>query len=210
MPYQFNFDLSKLPSKILKKFYNSIMQKGLHHRSKEIALKLARKLKLDEILEIQLEDAAQLIVDLMDIAYLNSYYKRNFAQSDRRALLLPHCARKYMDNRCKAKFDENIPTYYCSHCSEDCLVNQGSSLGVKYGYDIYVIPGSACVKKILQSGAYNGVVGVACPMEIKLAGETLRNLNNVAGQAVILTKNGCSNTSFDLRELERVLALKSD
>lgn len=210
MPYQFNFDLSKLPNKVLKKFYDSIMQKKLHYKSKEIAVKLAKRLRLDEILEIRLEDAAQLIVDLIDVAYLNTYYRKSFAQSQRRALLLPHCARKYMDNRCAAIFDESIPSYYCNHCSDDCLVSKGSSLGAKYGYDVYVIPGSACVKKILQSGAYGGVVGVACPVEIKLAGEALKNLNNVAGQAVILTKNGCSNTRFNIQELEEILALKSD
>jgi hypothetical protein len=105
-----------------------------------------------------------------------------------------------MDNRCRAAFDPNIPSYTCAHCSPDCLVNKADSLAKKKGYDVYVLPGSSCVSKILKAAKYEGIVGVACGEEIKLSGGTMHG-SHVAGQAIPLIKNGCANTVFNLETL---------
>jgi hypothetical protein len=52
----------------------------------------------------------------------------------------------------------------------------------------------------LKTKRYEGVVGVACGEEIKMSGEMLKGLG-VAGQAVPLIKNGCSNTAFNIETL---------
>ncbi|MEM2530328.1 MAG: DUF116 domain-containing protein, partial [Candidatus Bathyarchaeia archaeon] len=60
------------------------------------------------------------------------------------------------------------------------------------------------IGKVLSKGGYDGVVGVACSEEAKLAMAQLEGLN-VKGQAVLLVRNGCAATSFNLRSLEEVL-----
>jgi len=109
-----------------------------------------------------------------------------------------------MDNRCKAVFDPDIPSYSCSHCSPDCLVNQATLAGEERGYDVYVLPGGSCIHQILQKGRYEALVGVACGEEIKLA-EGLLEETGLPGQNVPLIKNGCANTTFNLRALKEVL-----
>ena len=125
-------------------------------------------------------------------------------QTKKRALFLSHCTRKYLDGRCKAVFDSNIPSYSCAHCSEDCLVNQSDHLARAKGYDVYVVPGGSCVPKILKSTRYEGVVGIACGEEIKVLGPLLEGMD-VAGQAIPLLKNGCANTIFNMETLAKVL-----
>src|SRR4030043_39784 len=69
--------------------------------------------------------------------------------------------RKFMDGRCKATFDSNIPSYICAHCSTDCLVENATTFAQKKGYDVYVLPGGSCIPKILKAKNYEGIVGVA-------------------------------------------------
>ena len=109
-----------------------------------------------------------------------------------------------MDNRCKAAFDPNIPSYVCAHCSQDCLINRAVIFGERKGYDVYILPGSSCVPKILKTKRYEGVVGVACGEEIGISGEMLNGMG-VTGQAVPLIKNGCANTVFNIEALFNIL-----
>jgi hypothetical protein len=51
---------------------------------------------------------------------------------------------------------------------------------------------------------YEGIVGVACGDELKIAGKVLGQMN-IAGQAVPLLKNGCANTYFNLETLLKIL-----
>lgn len=109
-----------------------------------------------------------------------------------------------MDNRCKAVFDSNIPSYNCSHCSPDCLVNQATLAGKERHYDVYVLPGGSCIDRILERGGYEALVGVACGAEIKLAGALLEK-TGLPGQNVPLIKNGCASTTFNIEALQNVL-----
>jgi hypothetical protein len=77
-----------------------------------------------------------LLQDLIDLQAVNLMERKKFLQAKKRALFLPHCSRKYMDNRCGALFDPSIPSYTCAHCSKDCLVNKADRLAKKKGYDV--------------------------------------------------------------------------
>jgi hypothetical protein len=57
---------------------------------------------------------------------------------------------------------------------------------------------------LLKNNFYEGIVGVACSQELKMAENVLKSLN-MAGQAVPLAKNGCANTNFNIENLENVL-----
>ncbi len=204
MPYTFTFDLSKVPrfffTEIARIGYRSGMYKTVFQTLQEII----KKFKIQEATGLNLSDAVLLIQDLMDMQARNLLEREKFVQTRKRALFLPHCSRKYMDNRCKATFDQSIPSYICAHCSPDCLINKAELFAKKKGYDVYILPGSSCIPKILNYRSYEGVVGVACGEEVKAGGEVLRSMS-IAGQSVPLIKNGCANTIFNTETLTKIL-----
>jgi len=204
MPYKFSFDLSRISKSFFREVARVAHEKNVHRTIGEKAKHLAEKFKIREITGLDVPDAITLVEDLVDIYVKNLSDKEKFQKVKRRALFLPHCSRKYMDSRCQARFDPKIPSYLCAHCSPDCLVNQGTTFGKKKGYDVYVLPGGSCVLKLLKNSFYEGIVGVACSQELKMAEQVLKGLN-MAGQAVPLAKNGCANTKFSVESLEKVL-----
>jgi hypothetical protein len=204
MPYKFSFDLSSISKSFFKELARVANEKKLHKRFGLKARGLAEKFKLAEITGLDVPDALQLVEDLVDVYVQNVTERERFEKTKKRALFLPHCSRKFMDNRCKATFYSELPSYKCAHCSADCLINQATQIGEKKGYDVYVLPGGSCVTGILKRNRYEGVVGVACGQEMKLGGDGLKQMG-LAGQAVPLIKNGCANTSFSLQNLEKTL-----
>ena len=204
MPYTFNFDLTKVSSGFFTEIAKIVDRKRLHRKMGKSFRGLVKKFRLDEITGLNISDAVSLVEDFVDIQIKNVVNREHFNKAKKRALFLPHCSRKYMDNRCKAKFDPNVPSYFCQHCSEDCLIHQATLLGEKKGYDVYILPGGSCVTKILEKGGYEAVVGVACGEEIKLADKILEKFN-LPGQAVPLIKNGCAYTKFNISMLKNIL-----
>jgi hypothetical protein len=200
MPYKFTFDLSRIPRFFFTEITKASYQKGVHKKVGRTAQKMIKKFRVQETTGLNVSDAVLLLQDLIDMQARNLLEREKFVQTRKRALFLPHCSRKYMDSRCKAVFNPNIPSYVCAHCSPDCSINKAVSLAERKGYDVYILPGSSCVPKILKTKHYEGVVGVACGEEIKMSGEMLKGLG-VAGQAVPLIKNGCSNTAFNIETL---------
>ena len=204
MPYQFTFDLTKISKKLFTEIMMIADNIGIHRKIGKYARLISNKFRINEITGLNLTDAIQLIEDFIEIQIRNIKYRDLFLNTERRALFLPHCSRKYMDKRCEAEFDPSIPSYICGKCSSDCLIRQASDLGERRGYDVYILPGGSCIKKILERGRYEAVVGVACGMEIKLADEILKELG-IPRQAVPLAKNGCAYTSFNIDYLENIL-----
>jgi hypothetical protein len=176
------------------------MHKSLFNTLQEVI----KRFKIQEATGLNLSDAVVVIQDLIDVQAVNLMERKKFLQTKKRALMLPHCSRKYMDNRCKANFDAAIPSYVCAHCSSDCLVNKADTAARKKGYDVYILPGGSCVTKILKASKYEGVVGVACGEEIKMSTGFLHE-GGVTGQAIPLIKNGCANTVFNMETLTKTL-----
>lgn len=204
MPYSFNFDLSRISKSFFRELARVSQERKLHKRFGKKARNLAEKFRLAEITGLDVPSALQLVEDLVDVYVQNVSEREQFEKTKRRALFLPHCSRKYMDNRCQAVFDPYIPSYRCNHCSDDCLVNQATKLGENRSYDVYVLPGGSCVPEVLKKNHYEGIVGVACSQELKLGGDVLISMG-LAGQAIPLIKNGCANTCFNFKSLEKIL-----
>jgi len=204
MPYKFSFDISRVSKTFFRELANIANEKGLHRKLGSQARHLAEKFRVQEITGLEVSDALMLVEDLVDIYVRNMSETLKFHKTRKRAILLPHCARKYMDNNCQARFNPEIPSYSCGHCSEDCLVNCATKLAEKYGYDVFVLAGSSCVPQILKNNGYEGVIGVACSHELKMGGDFLQHLG-LTGQAVPLTKNGCANTRFSLETLKKIM-----
>lgn len=204
MPYDFTFDLSKIPRFFFKELAKVSYRQGMHKKVSKTIYDIIRRFKIQEATGLDFSDAVLLLEDFLEIQARNLLEREKFVQTKKRALFLPHCSRKYMDNRCEAVFDSNIPSYICAHCSPDCLINQATSFAEERGYHVYILPGGSCVPKILKKNHYEGVVGVACGEEIRLGGKALESMI-IAGQSVPLVKNGCANTSFNAETLYRIL-----
>lgn len=204
MPYKFTFDLSRIPRFVLTEITKASYQTGMHMQVGKRAQDIIKKFKIQEATGLNLYDAVTLLEDLMNAQARNVIEREKFIQTKKRALFLPHCSRKFMDNRCKARFESDIPSYICAHCSPDCPVGKAESYAKKKGYDVYIIPGGSCIPKILKERSYEGVVGVACGEEVRGGGELLK-IMNIAGQSVPLIKNGCANTAFNIDSLHNVL-----
>jgi hypothetical protein len=204
MPYKFIFDLSRIPRFFFREITRASYQKDMYKKAGKTAQEMIKKFKIQEATGLNLSDALVLLEDLINLNARNLVEREKFVQTKKRALFLPHCSRKYMDNRCKATFEPDIPSYVCAHCSSDCLINKAVAIAKKKGYDTYVVPGGSCVPKILKTKGYEGAVGVACGEETKLSGEVLSSLG-VSGQAIPLIKNGCANTVFNIETLLKTL-----
>jgi hypothetical protein len=204
MPYKFTFDLSKVPRFFFTEIARVSYQKGMHKTLLKNLQDIITKFRIQEATGLNLSDAVVLLQDFIEVQSVNLLERRKFLQAKKRALFLPHCSRKYMDSRCQAFFDASIPSYTCAHCSDDCLINKADRLAKKKGYDVYILPGSSCIPKILKTNQYEGVVGVACGEEIRMSIGALDSMK-VAGQAIPLIKNGCANTAFNMETLASVL-----
>jgi hypothetical protein len=204
MPYKFTFDLSKVPRFFFTELTLLSYQRGMHKTFLNTAHELIIKFRIQEATGLNLADAVVLLEDLIDLQAINTIERPKFLETKKRALFLPHCSRKYMDSRCKAIFESEIPSYVCQHCSEDCMVNKATHYAQSKGYDVYILPGGSCIPKILKSNPYEGIVGVACGEEMKMMNHLLEHMN-VRGQAIPLIKNGCATTIFNMDTLVKVL-----
>ena len=204
MPYKFTYDISKVPRFFFTEIALIGYQKGMHKKFLKTLQDLIKKFRIQEATGLNLSDAVVLLQDLIDLQAVNLLERGKFLQTKKRALFLPHCSRKYMDKRCQADFDQEIPTYRCAHCSPDCLINKSTQLGEGKGYDVYVLPGGTCLPTILKRNAYEGVVGVACSQELKQVDDLLKT-KNVSSQGVFLIRNGCAKTEFNLDSLQEIL-----
>jgi len=204
MPYQFDFDLTEVSRSFFREVAEAAHKRRLHRRIGNAAMRLLERCKIQEITGLDFAQALMLLEDFIDIQMKNINDRERFLKTSKRVLLLPHCSRKFMDNRCKAVFDPKIPSYSCSHCSPDCLVNRATSAGKEKHYDVYVLPGGSCIHRIMERGCYEALVGVACGEEIRLAGGLLEK-TGLPGQNVPLIKNGCANTTFSIETLQKIL-----
>jgi len=204
MPYKFTFDLSKVPRFFFTELATASYQTSMHTTVLKSSMDIIKKFKIEESTGLNINDAIVLLNDLINMQAENMIERNKFLESKKRALLLPHCSRKYLDSRCKAIFDTNIPSYICSHCSEDCIVNQADKIAKERNYDVFILSGGSCIPKILNTPKYEGVIGVACGEEVKML-RPLLNTMSIAGQAIPLLKNGCTSTIFSIETLEKTL-----
>ncbi|MGD0993998.1 MAG: DUF116 domain-containing protein [Candidatus Bathyarchaeia archaeon] len=204
MPYKFTFDISKAPQHFFIELAIVGNQMGMQKVFEKTLQELIRKFRIQEVTELNIQDAVVLIQDLLKMQTLNLTQKQEFLQTKKRALFLPHCCRKYMDSQCHAVFEPSLTSYVCAHCSPDCFVNKAEHIAREKGYDVYVLSGGSCMPNILKQKKYEGVVGVACGPEVIMSGEKLSSMG-MAWQSVPLLKNGCANTFFNIETLIKTL-----
>lgn len=209
MSYHFTFDLSKLSQALFRDIAEFSEKGKIPQKIGEMARKLVKKFNVNKITGLPVGDSITIIEDIININIRNSLNRTPFLKTSKRAVFLPHCCRKYMDARCKAGFDLETSTYSCNHCSEDCIIDQATKLAEEEKYDVYVLPGASCIRKIIQKNKYEGIVGVACTDELKLAMSILEQSDmssrGIPLQGIPLLKNGCSDTRFNFDTLQKTI-----
>ena len=204
MAYKFVFDISKLPKDLFNKTLEFCKSKPTLDEIDDTSEFFVKMFDIDKLSGLSFENAKILIKDIINIQLKNITLKNFFNKSNNRALFLPHCCRKYMDSNCKAEFKIETSSYECKHCSNDCIVSQATNIAKKEGYDVYILPGASCLSKIFNKKHYEGVIGIACTDEIKLANKCLFKLK-IPAQAIPLLKNGCAETIFNVDTLRKIL-----
>jgi len=201
MSYSFDFDLTKISRSFFREVASFTEKKELHKKTGKISRKMAERMNIDEITGIPMSDAITLVEDMVDIHAKNLSSEKAFEETTDRALFLPHCSRKHMDDECEASFNPELSTYKCEKCSEDCIVRKATEIAEERGYDVFVFPGGSCIPKVLRKRNYDGVIGVACSEEVKLGIKKLKEAG-VEYQGIPLLKNGCANTEFNIKTLK--------
>lgn len=207
MSYDFTFDLSRLSQALFQEIAAFSEHGKINEKIGTIAKNLVKKFHVDKMTGLPVGDSITIVEDLIEIHLKNSVAHKKFIQTQKQALFLPHCCRKYMDSRCKATFDTEFSCYRCAHCSSDCNAHLATRIAEEEQYDVYILPGGSGVRKILQKARYDGIVGVACTDELQLGMKILEQYNTPY-QAIPLTKNGCSQTQFNIETLQWYLKQK--
>lgn len=204
MAYDFNFDLTNIPKSFFEDMARISKKNKLHKKAGTAARSLANKFKIYEITGLPVSDGLTIVEDLLNVYINNLANKKKFTGTKKRVLFLPHCSRKHMDSKCKASFDPEMSSYKCARCSPDCLVNKATVIAKKKGYDVYIVPGGSCIRKIMMKKQYEGVIGVACCEEVKIGLDMCEKIK-IPVQGIPLIKNGCSHTRFDMKMLKDTL-----
>jgi hypothetical protein len=119
-----------------------------------------------------------------------------------RILFLPHCLRN--SKSCKATYDsEGLHCKKCGACNIKSLIELAEGLGYRR---VFVVPGGSMILKIVKNYSPKAIVGVACNDEINLALSKMRGVNT-PGQAVLLLRDGCTDTAVNIDEVKEKLEL---
>lgn len=204
MAYSFDFDLGKLPREFFKDIAEVSKKYQIHRKLGGTSRNIVKKFKVDKTLGVPIDDAMMIVEDLIDVYIDNIIAIDKVKKCKQKVLLVPHCCRKYMDNRCKAEFDPKLSSYFCKGCSKDCFANKATQAAIEKGYSVYILPGGSCIKKLTDKIEFEAVVGIACGEEIKLCKKFISG-KNIPILGLPLTKNGCSNTEFNIENLKTIL-----
>ena len=176
------------------KIVKELLKAGANFNSKQ-AVKTA--LSLAEIEEESIEKG---FVEFKNQLNLKDFKK---IPAEDRILFLPHCLRD-LEN-CEAEQTEHgldCPGTSCGKCEIGALQEEAESKG----YEVFIVPGSSLLKKIVKEKKPKGVIGVACYEEVE-AGLNAMDENGITTQAVLLSKGGCVNTEVDANKVREKINL---
>jgi uncharacterized protein len=132
------------------------------------------------------------IVDQIGVEVRNKVNEKHFwkVNPQDKILVLPHCLRHA---ECEAPLEAS--GLVCKDCQR-CVIGVLKDKGESMGYQVFIIPGSTFLKKIVEKNNFKSVIGVACYQDLNLA---MMKLSKFPGQGVPLLRDGCMNTKVDTR-----------
>ncbi len=143
---------------------------------------------------------------------LNMAYKKGYAETKGKVLLLPGCMRKRNPDKCLAKREPG--GLKCIGCCLECRVNSFRLKGKKENFEVYIIPHASDLSQWApdKCGAGRGVVASACVTTLVEGGWELKRYG-IDAQCVLLEFSGCKKhwhtegleTEISIKELDRIL-----
>lgn len=132
------------------------------------------------------------IVDQIGVEVRNKVNEKIFRKTkpQDKILVLPHCLRH---KDCEATLESS--GLVCKSCNL-CVIGVLKDKGEEMGYEVFIIPGSTFLKKIVEKNRFKAVLGVACYQDLNLS---MMKLSKFSCQGVPLLKDGCVNTKVDAR-----------
>jgi len=142
------------------------------------------------------------IVDQIGVEVRNKVNEKSFKKIDDKdkLLILPHCLRS---PQCEAKLDST--GLHCKDCNR-CVIGILKNKAEDKGYNVFIIPGSTFLKKIVKENNFKAVLGVACYQDLNLA---MTQLSKFSCQGVPLLKDGCVCTKVDTRAVLDKMDIKN-
>lgn len=122
---------------------------------------------------------------------------------ERRVLMLPECLRHPQD--CEGVRDEL--GLLCAQCGR-CAVGRIQKRAEQLGYVILVAEGTTVVRRLLQSGKVDAVVGVGCLASLERIFPDM-SAHAVPGLGIPLLADGCSATCVDEGWLSALLEART-
>jgi hypothetical protein len=148
---------------------------------------------------------------MIEIELVNRIYRKAFRESDYRFALIAHCLR---DFRPECKASEGEYETECRGCTKECFVHLGGVLLKKYGIQPFISVSmdlDRLFKKIKADHKSVGALGIACVPELA-QGMRLCIKLGIPPVGIPLDGNRCARwmeqcreTSFSLKELERLI-----
>lgn len=137
-------------------------------------------------------------IELMD--YL-SEEKYSNVPAEKRIIVIPHCLR---DLKCPGKIDARYGVK-CKKCGK-CGIAHIQEICDENKIELYVCPGSSFVKRVVDRVKPEGVMGVACELDLYAVMRHVTG-NKIPMVGVLLSKSGCILTEVDWDLVEKKLLL---
>jgi hypothetical protein len=179
----------------IRKTISHIIDSGAHQDVAKTTQLIAKKLGLSERL-----------IKYTHIEIRNALNEAGFKMVPygKRILFLPHCMRN--PKKCRAKYgSEGLKCRRCGNCGLPELIKYAEELGY---VGTYIVPGGSMMQKIVAEKKPSAIVGVCCYNEAQLAFEALRG-KAIYPQAVLLLKDGCTDTRANVDEVKEKMRLIS-
>lgn len=130
-------------------------------------------------------------INMIASEIMNQGFREDFKQTKEKTVLVPGCMRIQPEHICKAH--QQGDDISCTHCTRNCNVSRITALGEDKGFKTFIVPHSSGFTKWLKRFSNqnnNGVVAVACTLNIVAGGYEMRELD-IPSQCVLLDYCGC-------------------
>lgn len=128
------------------------------------------------------------------IELYNKYYAEDYKKASNKVMVLPHCLR---DLKCPAKLGKDgIGCVFCKKCPLGDIIKAAEEKNI----DVYIVPGSTFLKRILKEKKPDAVFGVACYSDLFHVMNYLSR-KGIPTQGQLLLTDGCVCTTVDVKEL---------
>jgi uncharacterized protein len=120
-----------------------------------------------------------------------------------RAIFLPQCLRS---SRCPAHLTpEGLKCQSCGQCS----IGEARLILEKLGYNIFIVPGSSFIKRMVKKYRPKALLGVGCLTEVK-EGIDMADKMDIVVMGVVTLKEGCVETMVSWPDVYEVALLGVD